>query len=149
MKNFDWKKAIPHLIAIGIFLMVAVIYCKPVLEGKVLQQSDITQWKGAFQQSERYKEVHGHYPLWTNSLFSGMPTFQIGGVSGNDVAGYFHTIITLGLPAPAQFFFLACICFYFLCMVLRINPYVAILGSIAFAYATYNPIIIVVRQVIV
>ncbi|WP_207494247.1 YfhO family protein [Aridibaculum aurantiacum] len=144
MKNIDWKKLIPHAIAIVVFLVVAVIYCKPALEGKVLSQHDISHWKGAFQQSENYKEVHGHYPLWTNSLFSGMPTFQIGGVSGNDASGYFHAIITLGLPAPIQFFFLACICFYFLCIVLRINPYVGILGSLAFAYATYNPIIVAV-----
>ena len=144
MKNFDWKKIVPHVLAIGIFLIVAVIYCKPTLEGKVVIQNDITHWKGAFQQSENYKETHGRYPLWTNGLFSGMPTFQIGGVTGNDIAGYFHNIITLGLPAPIHFFFLACICFYFLCLVLRVNPYVGILGSLAFAYATYNPIIIAV-----
>lgn len=144
MKKFDWKKLIPHAIAIVIFLLVAVIYCKPVIEGKVVSQHDITHWKGAFQQSENFKETHDHYPLWTNGMFSGMPTFQIGGVASNNIAGYFHNIITLGLPAPIQFFFLACICFYFLCIVLRINPYVGILGSLAFAYATYNPIIIAV-----
>ena len=45
MKHFDWKKLLPHIIAIAIFLVVALIYCKPALEGKVLQQHDITQWK--------------------------------------------------------------------------------------------------------
>lgn len=144
MKKFDWKKLIPHAIAVAVFLLVALLYCKPVMEGKVVSQHDITHWKGAFHQSEVYKETHNHYPLWTNSMFSGMPTFQIGGVASNDVAGYFHKIITLGLPAPLQFFFLACICFYFLCIVLRINPYVGILGALAYAYATYNPIIIAV-----
>lgn len=144
MKNFDWKKLLPHIIAIVVFLVVAVIYCKPALEGKVLSQHDISHWKGAFQQSEEYKETHGHYPLWTNALFSGMPTFQIGGVAANYASGYFHNIITLGLPEPIQFFFLACICFYFLCIVLRVNPYVGILGALAFAYATYNPIIVAV-----
>ncbi len=144
MKKFDWKKLLPHVIAVVVFLLVAVVYCKPALEGKEISQHDISHWKGAFQQSENYKAVHGHYPLWTNGLFSGMPTFQIGGVASNDLAGYFHNIITLGLPAPIQFFFLACICFYFLCIVLRINPWVGILGSLAFAYATYNPIIIAV-----
>jgi hypothetical protein len=144
MKNFDWKKLIPHAIAIIVFLLVALIYCRPALEGKVVIQQDVTHWKGAFHQSEQYKNIHGHYPLWTNSLFSGMPTFQIGGVAGNYIAGVVHNIITLGLPAPIEYFFLACICFYFLCVVLRINPYVGILGSLAFAYATYNPIIIAV-----
>lgn len=142
--NFNWKKILPHAIAIAIFLVVALIYCRPALEGKVLQQSDVTQWKGAFQQSENYKETHGDYPLWTNSLFSGMPTFQIGGVNQNYISAYFNSIVTLGLPAPVHFFFLACISFYFLCMVLRIRPAVAILGALAFAYATYNPVIVAV-----
>lgn len=136
------RKIAPHFIAFLIFLVVAVIYCRPALEGKVLQQHDITQWQGAIHQSEIYKETHGEMPLWTNSMFSGMPTFQIGAPSNNVIPGYVHMILTLGLPAPIQFFFLACICFYFLCVILRVNPIVGIMGSLAFAYATYNPVII-------
>lgn len=136
------RKIAPHFIAFLIFLVIAVIYCRPALEGKVLQQHDITQWQGAIHQSEVYKEKHGELPLWTNSMFSGMPAFQIGAPSNNVIPGYVHTILTLGLPAPIQFFFLSCICFYFLCIVLRVNPYVGIMGSLAFAYATYNPVII-------
>jgi len=136
------SKILPHLIAVILFLIVAVIYCKPALEGKVVAQHDIAQWKGAFQESEQYKETHGNYPLWTNSLFSGIPTFQIGGVAENYVGGYWHMILTLGLPKPIAFFFLASICFYILTVILRIRPYIGVLGSLAFAYATYNPIII-------
>jgi hypothetical protein len=76
MKNFDWKRLVPHIIAIVIFLIVAAIYCKPALQGKVVVQNDITHWEGAFHQSEQYKDKHGKYPLWTNALFSGMPTFR-------------------------------------------------------------------------
>jgi Bacterial membrane protein YfhO len=137
------KKILPHGIAVAVFLIVALIYCKPALEGKVLQQSDITQWQGAIQNSVVYSQSHdGKYPLWTNSMFGGMPTFQIGGIGGNVVAGYAHMILTLNLPKPVSFFFLACICFYFLCMVLKIRPYVAAIGALGFAYATYNPVII-------
>ncbi len=137
------KKILPHGIAVAVFLVVALIYCKPALEGKVLQQSDITQWQGAIQNSVVYSQTHGgKYPLWTNSMFGGMPTFQIGGIGGNHIAGYAHIILTLGLPKPVSFFFLACICFYFLCIVLKIRPYVAAIGALGFAYATYNPVII-------
>ncbi|HEX8462885.1 MAG TPA: hypothetical protein VF623_15735, partial [Segetibacter sp.] len=69
MKNFDWKKVWPHVIAISIFLIVAVIYCKPALEGKVLQQSDIVHWKGMAQNAFEYKEKNGHFPLWNTNLF--------------------------------------------------------------------------------
>jgi hypothetical protein len=138
-----FRKILPHLIAVLLFLIIAVIYCKPALEGQVLQQHDITQWKGAMHQSEVVKEQYGHAPLWTNSMFGGMPTFQIGYESHNKIPGIVHSILTLGLPAPIQFFFLSCICFYFLCVVLRLNPYIGIIGALGFAYATYSPVIIV------
>jgi uncharacterized membrane protein YfhO len=71
-----------------------------------------------------------------------MPAFQIGGVPYNNVVpSYVHMIMTLGLPKPVNFFFLACICFYFLCITLRVRTVFGILGALAFAYATYNPII--------
>lgn len=140
-----FSKLLPHLIAVLIFLIVAVVYCKPVLEGKMLQQSDVTQWKGMAQNSLKYKETHGHLPLWTNGMFSGMPAYQIAMESGNAVSpGVFYYILTLGLPKPISYFFLASICFYFLSQVLRVNPFISIIGGLAYAYATYNPIIVAV-----
>jgi hypothetical protein len=72
-----FSKLLPHIIAVVIFLLIAILYCKPVLEGKVLSQTDIVGWKGMAQQSIEFKEKYGHYPLWTNSLFSGMPAYTI------------------------------------------------------------------------
>lgn len=137
-----FAKLLPHLLAVVIFLAVALIYCKPALEGKVVNQSDVTQWQGSIHQSEIYKDAHGNYPLWTNSLFSGMPTFQIGGLGGNYAGYWLHNILTLGLPKPISFFFLACICFYFLSQILRVRSYISILGALTFAYATYDSVII-------
>ena len=143
MKSSWFKKLVPHAVAVLVFLVVAFIYCKPVIEGKVVAQHDITHWKGSIQQSAEYAKTHnGVYPLWTNSMFSGMPTFQIGYTSNNKVPWIAHQIFSLGLPKPVNFFFLASICFYFLCVVLRIRTVFGILGSLAFAYATYNPVII-------
>jgi len=143
MKNFNFKKILPHLIAIAIFLIVAVIYCKPALQGKVVQQSDIQGWRGMAQQSFEFKDKYGHWPLWTNSMFSGMPAYQIALDSRTKISvGYLASVITLGLPVPISFFFLACICFYFLCLVAGANPWVSILGGLAYAYSTFDPIII-------
>jgi hypothetical protein len=142
MNKALFQKVLPHLVAFAIFLIIAVIYCKPALNGMVLQQSDVIQFQGAIRDAEDYRAKHGDYPLWTNNLFSGMPTFQIGGHGNNFVAGYTHLILTLGLVKPIGFFWLACISFYFLCMVLRLTPWLGILGSLAFAYATYDPVII-------
>jgi hypothetical protein len=148
MKKFNWKSLLPHAIAVAIFVMVAVIYCKPAFEGKVVQQSDITQWKAMAQSSFKFKEQYGHFPLWTNSMFCGMPTYQIA-LDGRDHTFDFvslepiSTILSFGLPRPASFFFLACICFYLLALILRCNPYVAIGTALSYAYCTYNPVIIV------
>lgn len=137
------RKFLPHVIAVVVFLVIALFYCKPALDGEVVRQHDITSWKGAVQQSVEYGEKHdGVYPLWTNALFSGMPTFQIAYSANNYIPGVVTKVLTLGLPEPASMFFLACICFYFLALVLRVNPFVAIMGGLAFAYATYNPVII-------
>jgi hypothetical protein len=146
--KFDFKKFLPHIIAVAVFLIVAVIFCKPAIEGKVVFQHDLQGWRGMVQQSVEFKEKYGHYPLWTNSLFSGMPAFQIAMEGTHKLSmGYLEQVISLGLPQPINFFFVACICFYLLCIVLRINPWVAILGALAYAYSTYDPVIIMVGHV--
>ena len=138
-----FQRLLPHIIAVGIFLIVAVIYCRPVLQGEVLSQSDVTQWKAMAQNSFDYKEKHGHFPLWTNGMFSGMPAYQI--AMEPDVAvspSLFYGVFSLFLPKPISFFFLACVCFYFLSQVLRTRSYIGIIGSLAYAYVTYNAIIV-------
>ena len=135
------KQLLPHVIAIVIFLTVSLFFCKPVLEGNVLKQSDVIGWKSMAQNAFEYKAKHGHYPLWNSNLFSGMPNYQVI-MEGKSVLPDFVRIMSLWLPKPINFFFLACICFYILCLSLRLRPVIGILGSIAFAFATYNPIII-------
>ena len=145
MKQFQWKSLLPHAIAVGIFLVVAVIFCKPALEGKVLNQSDVSHWKGMAQDLFNYKATHGHYPLWNNNLFGGMPAYQIAMEAANPITPiYFHQLFMLFLGKPIGFFFLLCIGFYFLSQVIGTKPWIGILGSIAYAYATYDPVIIAV-----
>ncbi len=143
MKNFNFKKILPHLIAVVVFLVVAVIYTKPAFQGKVPQQSDTQQWHAMAQQSFEFKDKYGHFPLWTNSMFSGMPAYQIAFDPRTKITvGYLTSVVTLGLPVPASFFFLACICFYFLCVVAGANPWVSIMGGLAYAYSSFDPVII-------
>ncbi|MBC7625785.1 YfhO family protein [Ferruginibacter sp.] len=142
MKNINVKKILPHVIAIVVFLLVAVIFCKPALEqGVVMQQSDFTQADAMKHQSVLYKEAHGTYPLWVTSMFGGMPAYNIIYEGFWSPFYYVDKAFQFWLPKPLNFFFLSCICFYILCMCLRIRPYVAILGSLAFAYSTFSPIL--------
>jgi len=143
MNRINWKAIMPHVLAVVIFFIVALIYCKPALEGKVLQQHDVTQWKGMAQNSFQSKEKTGHFPLWSNGMFSGMPAYQITGISENPISvGYLGDIFLVGLPKPVGVFFLACLCFYFLTQVLSINAYIGIISALGYTYATYNPIIL-------
>ncbi|MBY0348326.1 MAG: YfhO family protein [Hydrotalea flava] len=143
MKNVHWKQLLPHVIAIVIFVIIAVLFAKPTLEGKVLQQSDVIHWRGMAQDLIQYKATHGKYPLWNNNLFGGMPAYQIILTAANPVSVvYAHPLFMLFLPKPIGFFFLLCISFYFLSQVLRINPWIGIGGSIGYAYASFSAIIV-------
>ncbi|MFT3934715.1 MAG: YfhO family protein [Chitinophagaceae bacterium] len=140
-----WQKAWPHVTVIVLFLVVAIVYCKPALEGKVLQQTDIIHWKGVAQQSFEYKEKYGHLPLWSNSMFSGMPAYLVAMERTSAISlSYLHSIITLGLPKPISFFFLACVMFYIMCQALRINPWISAGAAIAYAYSSFDPVIVAV-----
>ena len=134
-----FKSALPHIIAVAIFAIVAIIYCKPALEGKVLQQSDITQWKGMAQDAMVYAEKNGQHPLWTNSMFGGMPTYQITGVPGFAYSvGILDQIFTLKLAEPISLFFLASICFYFLAQVLGFNTIISVIGVLGYKLHSYS-----------
>ena len=141
MKNALARKALPHVIIIILFLIVSVLFCKPALEGNVLDQHDIVGWKGMAQNAFDYKEKHGHFPLWNTALFSGMPNYLIA-MEGKSILPNLSNVLSLGLPQPANMFFLAALCFYILCLAWGSKPLAGAVGGLAYAFATYNPIII-------
>lgn len=143
MKQISFKKILPHIIAVVIFLIVALVVCRPALEsGVMLKQSDITTYAGMSHQTLEYQKAHGIMPLWVPNMFSGMPAFQIAIDGGFNPLLHLDGLMKLWLPVPISFFFLSCICFYFLGLCLRLKPYAAIFGALAFAYCSYSPIII-------
>lgn len=72
-----FKSALPHIVAVTIFAIVAIIYCKPALEGKVLQQSDITQWKGMAQDAFSFKEKYGYTPYGAIVCLGACPLIKL------------------------------------------------------------------------
>jgi len=138
-----FRRLLPHVVAVVVFLAVSVFYCRPAFQGKVLYQEDVLQWQGMAQNSFQFRDTHGHLPLWSNGMFSGMPAYQIA-MDGDviNIQAALYRVLTLFLIKPASFFFLAAVCFYFLSCVLRVNSYIGIIGGLAFAFGTYNPVII-------
>lgn len=139
--KFDYKKLMPHVIAVIVFLAASAFFGRPALQGNVLSQHDVLGWKGMAQNSFEYKEKNGQFPLWNTHLFSGMPNYQVA-MDSKSVLPDLNKVFTLGLPKPISFFFLACISFYILGIVLGVNPYISMVSSLGFAFSTYNPIII-------
>jgi hypothetical protein len=142
MKNNWLKAALPHVAALLALLILAILYCRPALDGKVLSQSDVTQWQGMAKESMDYKKEHGITPLWTTSMFGGMPTYQLSAETPYKFGSFVPTLLTLGMPKPINVLFLAAAAFYFLCVVLGARPLVAFIGAVAYTYASYDPIII-------
>ncbi len=148
MKNFDFNKLIPHALAVGIFLIVSIVFCLPVFQGMAINQSDMSQVAGMAHQSKVFYEANGHYPLWINSLFGGMPAYQIiiGGTHSITL-NWFHVLFTGFLPQAPGLFFLACFSFYILSQILKVRPWIGILGALAYSFVSYNAILIEVGHI--
>lgn len=145
MNKSLWKRIEPHAIALGIFFVISCAYCLPAFKGMVVAQHDIEGWKGMAQESLEFYEKNGHYPLWTNAIFSGMPAFQIAISSMHNITiAWLHHLFIMFLPQPAGLFFLACTCFYILCMSLKIRNRIAIMASLAYAFSSYSAVIVAV-----
>tara|TARA_B100002052_G_scaffold126803_1_gene116336 strand:+ start:84779 stop:87271 length:2493 start_codon:yes stop_codon:yes gene_type:complete len=141
--NLDYKKIIPHVIAVAIFIMVSAIYFSPVMSGKVLKMPDIIQYKGMSKESKDFKNTNnGEQTLWTGTSFSGMPTYQTGMQSKTNLVKYIDKFIKLGLPRPMDMVFLYLIGFYILLLTLKIDYRIAIFGAIGYAFSSYFFIII-------
>src|SRR4028118_1674822 len=145
MNKSLWQRLTPHAIALGIFFIVSCLYCMPAFKGLVVSQYDVQGWKGMAQQSIEFREKYGHLPLWTNSLFSGMPAFQVALASTFDLTvAHLHHLFVLFMPEPVGLFFLACVGFYILTVVLGLRSWVGIFGALGYAFASYNAVIVAV-----
>ncbi|HHE65536.1 MAG TPA: hypothetical protein ENL09_05880, partial [Bacteroidetes bacterium] len=136
------KSLLRHLLAIGIFIAVSFIYFYPALQGYSLKMSDISTWKGMSKEISDYRLLFGEEPLWTNSMFSGMPAFQISVIYTYNIVGYIYKAV-LALPRPVDFFFLYALGFYILLCSLKIEYKISIVGSLVFALSSYFIIILI------
>jgi len=142
-----FKKFLPHLLIIAIFIAISCAFCYPAFQGKTLDQHDVKTWLWGSKESRDYHEKTGESALWANNMFGGMPQATIDGYSENNWYNKIARAIELdrhGLPAanPAIYFFLAMVCFYILMCTMRVNRWLGAIGAFAFAFSAYNPTII-------
>lgn len=132
------------MVAVGLFVAISIIFFHPLLDGKKeIQQSDISQFKGMSKEIVDFRKDHpGEEPLWTERMFSGMPAFQISVKYPANLIQYIDKVFKLGLPHPigiVMWYFLG---FYILLLCLKVNPWVGILGALAYGFSTFFFIVI-------
>lgn len=133
----DLKKLLPVGVAVLLFVTLSIAYFQPVLEGYSLDQGDIKRWQGMAQEIVEFRDSYGTEPLWTNSMFSGMPAYQISVLWSGNLLTYVDKLFHGFLPLPAGYLFLYLAGMYILLLCLRVDPWLAVVGSIAFAFSSY------------
>ena len=141
MNNW-FKQNGTHLAIIAFFVVICFAYFSPVMQGKRPAQSDVLQSKAMQKEIMAYKEKDGKGPLWTNQMFGGMPSYQIWVQYSYNAATYGIAVITKAFPNPVGTVLLLLLGTYFLFIVLKVNPWLAAAGAIAFAFTTYNFVLI-------
>lgn len=142
MKNQAIKKyLLPTIGCLLLFTLISFFYFTPLLSGKAISQPDIIHYKGGAHELEEYRKTFGEETYWSNSMFGGMPTYQMGAGYPADVIKKIDIALSF-FPSPASYIFLLMSGFFLLGMVWLKNWKYALLGSIMFAFSTYFFIII-------
>lgn len=137
MKTWFNNNAI-HLAVIGIFIALTFIYFPPAWQGKVLYQHDVLQAQAGQQELLDIKARDGDMPLWTNSMFGGMPAYQVLMELPNNLTTYVMQGFKGIFPHPIDVVLLYLLGAYLLFSVLRVKPWLAAVGAVAFAFSSYN-----------
>ncbi len=139
-----WKQAWPHLVAIAAFVLLCVVYFAPeFFENKQLPQGDVTSSLGMGQDSRAYYEQSGEYAHWSNAMFGGMPHNYAFTEPSKSVFSKIADVFYVGLPKhTAGPLFLYLLGFYIFMLCVGCSPWLSIVGAIAFAFASYNIVII-------
>ncbi len=136
------KKYLPHLAAIALFAIITLVQFSPLLSNKVLEQGDIVRYKGMSQEMSDFRNAEHSEALWTNSMFGGMPAYQVSTIYPGNWLGSVDKVFHLFLPHPSGYIFLCFIGFFILLLCLEVNPWLAIIGALAYGFSSYFFIII-------
>jgi hypothetical protein len=130
------KPILPHLIAVLLFMVVSFIYFYPVLEGKVLKANDSTVSKINSKEIQDFREKNGREPLWTNSIFSGMPAYLISTRYPGNLIKYADAFLRI-FKMPVSVLFLSMLGFYILLLIFEVDPWLAMAGAMAYGLSSF------------
>ncbi len=139
-----FKRILPDIIAIVVFAVISFAYfCPAVTEGRILSQHDSVAGIGAGQEGKEYLERTGERTRWTNSIFGGMPTYQMApSYDSTDWLKGIENLYHLYLPTYVWYVFVMLLGFYILLRAFNFKVWMAGLGAIVWAFSSYFFIII-------
>lgn len=140
-----WKQCLPDVLAVLLFAVLSFAYFFPAdTEGRILYQHDASAGRGAGIELQQYKDTHdGAVSRWTNSLFGGMPTYQMAPSYGSSQSlSFIAKVYHLFLPDYVWYVFAFLLGFYILLRAFDFRQSLAALGSVIWAFSSYFFIII-------
>jgi len=138
----NFKKYLPYLVAIIVFAIINIVQFSPIFSGKALEQGDIVRFRGMSQEMTEFRNTEHSEALWTNSMFGGMPAYQVSTVYPGNWLGNIDKAFHMFMPHPSGYIFLYFLGFFILLLCLEINPWLAIVGALAYGFSSYFYIII-------
>jgi hypothetical protein len=141
MNNWFKRNGI-HFLVGAIFFVICFIYFTPAFQGKTLGQADVTGAQSTQKEINDYRDK-GITILWTNQIFGGMPVFQIWAPYPDNITTHVISALKAIFPNPIDTVLILLFGTYFLFIVLKLNPWLAAAGAFAFAFSSYNIILLV------
>ena len=138
---FFTRNSTYHIAIISFFAITSLIYFSPLLSGKAIFQSDITQFSGMAKQIVDHRQSFDEEPYWIDNAFVGMPSYQVAAKYPFDLLDKVDKIIRF-LPRPADYLFVYLLSFYILLISIKVEKKFAVIGAFAFAFSTYLIIIL-------
>lgn len=132
------RKCLPYLLIVAGFTVIAYLYAPYVLQGKLVNQSDISSWKGMSHEILEHNEAHPDDPaLWTGSMFGGMPATQISVQYKGDLTDPLYNLLFWG-ERPPSYLILSLLGGFLLFLAFGMNPWLSAVGAIAITFCSYN-----------
>lgn len=138
----DNKNALWIALCVVVFAIITLVYFSPIMQGNRLKQHDIEMYRGMSKEIVDYKAQTGEQSLWTNSMFGGMPAWNIGVPQNSNLMTYVNKVLNFGFPHPIGAVFIGMLGFFVLLLVLDCKIWVSFIGALAYGFTSYMFIVI-------
>ena len=132
------KKILYYFCIVLGMLVLAYAYVPQVLDGKIVNQSDISGWQGMSKEMMDWNASHPDDPTaWTESMFGGMPTATIHAATDGDWTQKIYDFLLTG-RRPATYLFISMLGAWLLMLAFGVHPLLAVGGAVAVTFCSYN-----------